>query len=74
MQEPKTNLTRLEQVIVIATVVFIVWQPIAWVARSKIEAMEYNRLTGARVTTWQAMFVEFRIEGNVNERKAQETD
>lgn len=37
--------------------------PAAWIASSHFEAKAYNRLTGKDVTTWEAMWVELRVEG-----------
>lgn len=34
-----------------------------WPIRSYFEARVYNKLTGASVTTWDAMWVELRVEG-----------
>ena len=36
-----------------------------WVLRSNLEARAYNELTDSNVTTWQAMFVELRVEGEL---------
>lgn len=33
-----------------------------WVLQSKFEAAAYNRLTGASVTTWDAMWVDLRVQ------------
>lgn len=33
-----------------------------WVFRSHMEAKAYNRVTGADVTTWEAMWVELRVD------------
>jgi hypothetical protein len=34
-----------------------------WVVYSAFEADAYNRITGADVSTWQAMWVELRVQG-----------
>lgn len=33
-----------------------------WVFSSSMEAKAYNRLTGAHATTWDAMWVELRVQ------------
>lgn len=33
-----------------------------WV-KSHFEAAAYNRITGANVSTWEAMFVQLRVDG-----------
>lgn len=43
-------------VLVIPTVLGI------WVIRSSMEASTYNRITGSDVTTWDAMWVELRVQ------------
>jgi hypothetical protein len=34
-----------------------------WVVSSVFEAKVYNRLTGSKVTTWDAMWVQLRVVG-----------
>lgn len=36
--------------------------PTVWVVKSYFEAKSYNRLTGAHATTWDAMWVELRVQ------------
>lgn len=33
-----------------------------WVVKSHFEARAYNRITGAHVSTWDAMWVELRVQ------------
>jgi VIT1/CCC1 family predicted Fe2+/Mn2+ transporter len=40
-----------------------------WVA-SYVEASAYNRITGSDVTTWEAMFVELRVQAEPQAPKA----
>ena len=35
---------------------------IVWTSYSYFEAQAYNRLTGSHVTTWDAMFVDLRVQ------------
>lgn len=35
-----------------------------WIARSALEASSYNRVTNSNVSTWDAMWIELRVEGN----------
>lgn len=39
-----------------------------WVVYSYFEARAYNRVTGADITTAEAMFLQLRVESNQNER------
>ena len=34
----------------------------SWSGTSYFEAQAYNRLTGSHVTTWDAMFVDLRVQ------------
>ncbi len=36
-----------------------------WVTRSYFEARTYSRLTGVSVSTWDALWVEFRVQEGV---------
>lgn len=36
--------------------------PAIWIVKSYFEARAYNRLTGAHATTWDAMWVELRVQ------------
>jgi hypothetical protein len=36
-------------------------------AQPYFEAQTYNKLTGSNVSTWDAMWVELRVEGKVNQ-------
>lgn len=33
-----------------------------WIFRSSMEASAYNRVTGSNVTTWEAMWIELRVQ------------
>jgi hypothetical protein len=33
-----------------------------WVIASHFEAQSYNRVTGSNVTTWEAMWIELRVQ------------
>lgn len=35
-----------------------------WAFKSSMEAGSYNRITGGNVTTWEAMWVELRVDGS----------
>jgi len=37
-----------------------------WVVKSRFEADAYNRVTGSNVSTWQAMWVELRVQGEAH--------
>ena len=41
-----------------------------WVAKSHMEARSFNAVTGKNVSTWQAMWIELRVqEGGKNESR-----
>lgn len=40
-----------------------------WIFRSANEASVYNRLTGSSVTTWDAMWVELRVQAQPEKQK-----
>lgn len=46
---------------------FLVLLLVGVVIKSHFEAKAFNRLTGKSVTTWEAIFVELRIDGDPNE-------
>ena len=35
-----------------------------WAFRSSMEARAYNRVTGSNVTTWEAMWIELRVQAD----------
>ena len=37
---------------------------LCWVLPSHMEAKAFNRTTGSNVTTWDAMWAEYRIQGS----------
>lgn len=39
-----------------------------WIAYSYLEAKAFNSITNKNVTTWQAMFLELRIQENVEQK------
>jgi hypothetical protein len=41
--------------------------PTIWVVSSYFEAQSYNSITDSNVSTWDAMFVELRIQGEAKE-------
>jgi hypothetical protein len=45
-------------VVVVALIVYL-----AWVLPSSLEARAFNRATGKNVTTWEAMWVDLRVQG-----------
>jgi hypothetical protein len=36
-----------------------------WVTKSHFESKSYNNITGSNTSTWEAMWVELRVEGKV---------
>jgi hypothetical protein len=51
-------------ILIVAVVVLamIVLTATVWVAGSHFEARAFNRVTGKDVTTWEAMFIELRVQ------------
>lgn len=47
----------------VALLFLILLAPFIMIIRSHMEAKAYNRLTGSDVTTWEAMWVELRVDG-----------
>ena len=43
-------------------VVLILLVPGLWVFKSHMEARAYNRATGSHVSTWDAMWVDLRVQ------------
>ena len=48
---------------IVALLLIAVMSIVIWTFQSKMEANAYNRITGSDVTTWEAMWVQLRIEG-----------
>lgn len=52
-----------ETLIVFAGLAFVLLVSVTmWVARASFESATYNRLTGANTTTWDALWVELRVQ------------
>ena len=51
-----------EWVVLAGIVVLLILPPVCWVFSAYMEAKAYNRVTGAHVTTWDAMWVELRVQ------------
>ncbi len=60
------NLTKdweMEEWIVFGAIVaLLLLGPTWWIFSSSMEAKAYNRLTGAHATTWDAMWVQLRVQ------------
>lgn len=41
--------------------------PVIWITRSYFEARAFNRVTGQNVSTFDAMFIELRVQENVKD-------
>lgn len=48
--------------VLVAVLAFVV---VPWVVSSFFEARAFNEITGKSVTTWQAMFVDLRVQETV---------
>lgn len=46
----------------IIALLLLIGIPTAWIISSHFEAKAYNRLTGAQTTTWDAMWLELRVQ------------
>lgn len=55
-QEPLNPMSLIAFMAVLLLLLFYTWL-------CKMEAEAYNRVTGSRVTTWDAMFLELRVQG-----------
>jgi len=49
-------------VVVCVTVVVFVMCILSWIGQSYMEARSYNSVTGKNVSTWDAMWIELRIQ------------
>jgi hypothetical protein len=47
---------------VISIGIFFVGVLLWWIIGSSLESSAYNRLTGSHTTTWDAMFLELRVQ------------
>lgn len=54
--------THLEKLIVAVGILFILAIPVAMVFDAYMEAKAYNSITGSNVSTWDAMWVELRVQ------------
>jgi hypothetical protein len=50
--------------ILLAVAIPIIMAPIHWIAASHFESKAYNQITGANTTTWDAMWLELRVQGS----------
>ena len=53
--------------LVIAIIVLFLW------LQASQEASTYNRLTGANVTTWDALWIDLRVQDNTIEKQHKRT-
>ena len=58
----KHKMTLVEWLTIAAIAAIVLGAPASWVVKSYFEAQAYNRLTGAHATTWDAMWVELRVQ------------
>jgi len=65
---------RLGVVYGIAIVAVIVLSLVVWAISSKMEAEAYNRVTGENVSTWDAMWIELRVQSPPKKEEAPRTD
>jgi uncharacterized membrane protein len=54
----------LAQAVVLAVFLSIIGtvMGVVWVTKSYMEARTFNRVTGAQVSTWDAMWIELRVQ------------
>ncbi len=55
-------MTKIEKLMVALILVVLLAAPVSWIAGSYFEAEAYNRHTGANVSTWDAMWIELRVQ------------
>lgn len=58
----KYKLDMAEKMAIMVIVILVFGGPACWIVKSYFEARAYNRLTGAHATTWDAMWVELRVQ------------
>ena len=46
----------------VAILIILAIVPVGWVFKSYMEAKSYNEVTGKNVTTWQAMWIDLRVQ------------
>lgn len=47
---------------IVAFILLILSLPLTWIFQSYFEAKAFNEVTGKNVTTWQAMWIELRVQ------------
>jgi hypothetical protein len=52
--------------LVFVAVIVLAFLPSAWIVKSFMEANSFNRITGNQISTWDAMWVELRVEAASN--------
>ena len=54
----------IKSIITLACVLAVVFAMLGgvWIFKSHMEAKSYNRVTGSDVTTWEAMWIELRVQ------------
>lgn len=57
--KPDTTLKLYHAMLVLMFPVIIA----VWIFKSHMESKTYNKLTGAKTTTWDALWVELRVTG-----------
>ncbi len=51
-------------VIALCVIALLLMMIFTWILPSSCEARAYNRLTDGNATTWDAMFVQLRVQGS----------
>lgn len=68
MKETKFENTIIFSVVYLTFVLTVILG--AWVVKSYLEAKSFNRLTGAEATTWDAMFLQLRVQEPVTRKQS----
>lgn len=54
----------MDNLATVLIVIVLVVSLFTWIVGSAFEASAYNRITNSNVTTWEAMFVELRVQSS----------
>ena len=60
----KKGFSLTELMMTITVILILLIAPLTWIFKSHMEAKAYNRLTGSNATTWEAMWVQLRVQGD----------
>lgn len=58
--------TATRDLLIYLAVVFVIFSAtgVGWIIASHFEAQTYNKATGSELTTWDAMWIELRVQAS----------